>query len=193
MELRTTHLQASPPAYARARVLVLGVGNVLLSDEGVGIHLLRRVTARLASQSDVVCLDGGTLSFELTPWIAAADALIVLDAAQLRQWPGAVQCLEGQAFDAFLGQRARTVHDVGLRDLLDMARLLEALPRRRALIGIQPAVIDWGDGLSADVEAACASAGDTCVSLVESWLTEPVTAAEPTSDENSACITVATS
>jgi Ni,Fe-hydrogenase maturation factor len=71
------------------RILVLGIGNTLLSDEGVGIHLLNRLRERrLARLYGVRWLDGGTLSFTLAPEIEDCDALLVLDAARLDAEPG---------------------------------------------------------------------------------------------------------
>jgi len=70
------------------KTLVLGIGNTLLTDEGIGVHVLHALESRLANLSDVTLLDGGTLSFTLAGPIEEADALIVVDAANIRSKPG---------------------------------------------------------------------------------------------------------
>ena len=115
-------------------VLVLGFGNVLLSDDGAGIRLLERLRTDVGpAVADFV--DGGTLSFSLLPLIQDTDSLLVIDAADLQGVAGSIDLFEGCAMDQFLATtRRRTVHELGLIDLLDMARLHDCLPRRRALL-----------------------------------------------------------
>lgn len=153
-----------------ATTLVLGIGNTLLGDEGVGVHAVHALEARLGSPPDVQFLDGGTLSFTLAGPIESADQLIVIDAAQLNAPPGAVQLLEGAGMDRFLGhQRRRSVHEVGLLDLMTIARLADALPPRRALIAVQPQYVDWAEAPTAAVAAAIPRVCDLASALIERW------------------------
>ena len=136
-----------------ATTLILGIGNTLFRDEGVGVELIRRL--ELADDlKDVVLIDGGTLSFTLAPAIADSPRLIVVDAAILGAPPGTVRVFEGEAMDRQLSGKGKSVHEVSLMDLMDMARLSDTLPRRRALVGIEPDEVDWGDTLSPAVDAA---------------------------------------
>ena len=151
------------------RSVILGVGNVLLTDDGAGVHAARRVEATLHGRPDVQVIDGGTLSFILAPLIAAADRLIVIDAANLRAPPGTMQVLFGADFDAFLGKPKLTVHEVSLVDLLDIARLTDAVPPQRAIVAVQPHTIKWGEGLSAQVDAALAHVVSTVIDLLDRW------------------------
>ena len=77
------------------KCLVLGIGNTLLTDEGVGIHVLQALDAEWGQASDVTLLDGGTLSFTLAGPIEDADALIVVDAANIQSSPGEWTLLKG--------------------------------------------------------------------------------------------------
>ena len=155
----------SPP------VLILGFGNILLGDDGAGVHLVARLRDGLAAGA-ADCLDAGTISFSLLPYVEEAGALVIVDAADLESRPGTVQLFEGAAMDAFLSStRRRTVHEVGVIDLLDMARLRGALPERRALLCIQPARIDWNDALSPEVLAAMPLAGREAEGLLQRWAT----------------------
>lgn len=153
-----------------SRTLVLGLGNTLLSDEGIGIHALNALQSQHADLVAVDFLDGGTLSFSLAGPIEDADQLIVIDAAQLHAEPGTVWMFVGEAMDQYLGSNNKhSVHEVGLIDLMIIARLTDHLPQRRALIGVQPRDIDWGDNPSAPVAAAIPTVCDLALSLIRSW------------------------
>jgi len=149
--------------------LVLGIGNTLLSDEGVGVHVIHALQPRLGHRPRLSLLDGGTLSFTLAADIEEADQLIVVDASELKSAPGTVRAFVGADMDAFLGGVRRSVHEVGLIDLMDIARLAGHLPERRALVGIQPQQLDWGEVPSAAVAAAIPAACDRIEQLLGDW------------------------
>ncbi len=152
------------------RTLVLGLGNTLLADEGIGIHALNALQSLYPDFANVEFLDGGTLSFTLAGPIEDADQLIVIDAAQLYAEPGTVQVFVDDDMDRYLGSNnKRSVHEVGLIDLMIIARLTDRLPQRRALIGIQPRDIDWGDHPSEPVAAAIPKVCDLARDLIRSW------------------------
>ncbi len=154
-------------------LLILGIGNTLLSDEGIGIHVIDALRPLHVASADVELLDGGTLSFSLAPAIEDASALIVVDAAQLKAAPGTVAVFEGEAMDRFLlGNRKQSVHEVGLTDLMSIARLAGHWPARRALIGIQPEKLDWGETPTPAVAAAIPVAVDRVDALIARWRTE---------------------
>lgn len=152
------------------QVVVLGIGNTLLSDEGAGVHVLRRLQARGDDAHGAELIDGGTLSFTLAGPIEDCDALVVIDAAELGAAPGTVRVFEGEDMDRFLGaSRKRSVHEVGLLDLMAVAALAGRLPERRALIGIQPHALGWGDVPSAPVASAIPRACDRTLELIARW------------------------
>ena len=150
-------------------VLVLGVGNTLMSDDGVGVRLMERLQSMQPPLPGVEYVDAGTLSFVLLPQIQACDAILVLDAAHLDAAPGTCRALQDAEMDDFLRTARCSVHEVGIRDLLDLARLTDALPGRRAFIGLQPAATGWGETLSPVVEAALPGALRTARGLLEDW------------------------
>jgi hydrogenase maturation protease len=155
---------------AGTHVLVIGVGNPIMSDDGVGQRLLEVLAARLPTLDGVEYLDAGTLGFMLLPRVEQCRALLALDAANLDREPGAVQVFEDEALDAFVRTPRCSVHELGLRDLLDAARLTDSLPTRRALVGVQPEQLGWGTVLSAPVAAAVPAAVDAARQLLEAWL-----------------------
>ncbi|GAB6039678.1 HyaD/HybD family hydrogenase maturation endopeptidase [Endothiovibrio diazotrophicus] len=151
------------------RLLVLGIGNTLLSDEGVGVHVVDALSGQLGGRDDVTLLDGGTLSFTLAEEIAGHTHLIVVDATRAGGAPGAVVLFENEAMERHLRGNRRSVHEVGLSDLLDIARLSDTLPPFRALVGVEPAVIDWGEQPSPAVREAIPLACETVMTLAERW------------------------
>jgi len=150
-------------------MLILGIGNSLLQDEGAGIHVLEALRQQYPEPEGVSYIDGGTLSFTLAGMVEESDSLIVIDAAQLKSAPGTVTCHIGEKMDRFLGQGKRSVHEVGLLDLLDMARLAGRLPPKRALVAIQPETIDWGEQPTAAVRNAIPDALKQITTLMQQW------------------------
>lgn len=155
--------------------LVLGVGNILLADEGAGVHAMHYLEDT-HDLPDTSFLDGGTLSFTLAADIAEADNLIVFDAAQLNAEPGTVRVFEDGEVDDFLRSGRRSVHEVGFADLMDIARLEGTLPRHYALIGIQPEQLGWGEAPGAAVTRAIPKAAEQAATLIEKWKTTRETA-----------------
>jgi hydrogenase maturation protease len=129
-------------------ILVLGLGNLLLSDDGLGLRLLEALPAEGAAAE---FLDGGTQGLALLSYLAHRRALIILDAVALGAPPGTVHVLQGDAISA---HHAVTAHGSNALELLAAARLLGDLPPSVTIIGIEPACIRTGIGLSAAVEAA---------------------------------------
>jgi hydrogenase maturation protease len=151
------------------KTLVLGIGNTLLTDEGAGIHALTLMKSTLNDHTGLTFLDGGTLSFTLASWIEDCRNLIVFDAAELSLPAGSVKTLEGADMDAFLGAAKRSAHEVGLMDLMDIARLTGHLPTNRALIGIQPETMGWGMQATTSVQQALPEAVDQAITLIQNW------------------------
>ena len=155
---------------SRRKTLILGIGNTLLQDEGAGVHAVRQLAEQAAHRDDIELMDGGTLSFSLAGAIEDADNLVVIDAAQYGGEPGTTRVFLGDQMDSFVGgNRKRSVHEVSLVDLLMIARLADQLPQRRALIGIQPQTLDWGETPSPPVAGAIRLACDQALLLVEAW------------------------
>ena len=148
--------------------LVLGVGNVLLADEGAGVHAMRYLADHY-DLPDTTYLDAGTLSFTLAADIANADHLIVFDAAQIDSEPGDVKVFQDEEVDDFLKSGRCSVHEVGFADLMDIARLEGYLPERYALIGIQPEKLGWGDAPSETVRRAMPRAAGNAAALIHKW------------------------
>ena len=168
--------------------LLLGIGNTLRCDEGVGIHAMRLFEQRVAEldcpPQDLLFIDGGTLSFTLAHYIEDSDNLIVFDAAELRSAPGSVALFVGREMDDYLGKVKRSAHEVGLLDLMDIARLTESLPVNRALVGIQPHSLDWDMNLSEAASAALPDAVNAAQTCLNQWLYKDESSAGRTVSES---------
>lgn len=152
------------------RTLILGIGNTLLTDEGVGLHVLQALQPSLADSPEITLLDGGTLSFTLAGPIEEAEALIVVDAANIKGSPGEWKLFQGEEMDAFLmGNRKSTVHEVGLTDLRAIAILAGHWPQKRALLAIQPEVVDWGEQCTPLVAAAISPVCAAIHAVLKDW------------------------
>ncbi len=140
-----------------------------MTDEAVGAEVIRRLEAATSHNSLLRFIDGGTLSFTLAAPIGDCSRLIVVDAAAMGVTPGSVRVFEGDAMDRQLKAHAKTVHEISLSDLMDMARLTDTLPARRALVGIEPAFIGWGERLTPLVEASVPEAIARIRRLLAGW------------------------
>ena len=154
----------------KTKTLVLGIGNTLITDEGIGVHVLQALESELGHLPDVTLLDGGTLSFTLAGPIEEADALIVVDAAHIKTQPGGWALLKGEEMDAFLmSNRKASVHEVGLTDLRAIAILAGHWPEKRAMLAIQPQTIDWGEHPTPAVAAAIPPVCAAIVNQIREW------------------------
>ena len=134
-------------------LLVLGLGNVLCGDDGLGavaVHLLQR---RYRAPDGVPVLDGGTLGLSLLPTLERAREAILVDAIRTDDVPGAFVRLEGDDVAPAVAARL-SVHQVGVLDLLEAARWRERYPSRLILLGLVPLSLELGVGRTAVVEAA---------------------------------------
>ena len=134
-------------------ILVLGIGNVLLTDEGIGVRALKEIERRYTFPAGVELLDGGTAGIELLRHIRKRDYLIIIDAMKCDQEPGTVVRIEGNDVPAAFRTRI-SPHQLGLSDLLAAAMLTDELPKNLVLFGVEPESIDIGLDLTEAVEAS---------------------------------------
>ena len=134
-------------------ILVLGIGNVLLTDEGIGVRALKELERRYIYPENVELLDGGTAGIELLRHIRNRDYLIIIDAMKWNQKPGTVGRVEGEDVPAAFRTRI-SPHQLGLSDLLAAAMLTDELPKNLVLFGVEPESLDIGLDLTETVEAS---------------------------------------
>ena len=158
-------------ATRRLRILVMGVGNALMQDDGVGTAVTDRLATTAPPGAGLEIIDGGTIGLSLLPQIEDADGVIVVDAAELAAPPGAIRVFLDDEIDRQLSGKRRTVHEVALLDLFSAAAIRGRMPPRRALVAVQPACTEWGLDLTAPVAAAVDDACSAIRRLAGEWLT----------------------
>jgi len=146
----------------RAPILILGVGNILLMDEGVGIRAVEQLEKRYAFSDDVELLDGGTSGIELLRYICDREYLMIIDAIKSGHPPGTVLRVEGEDVPKKFMTRI-SPHQIGLSDLLAAALLTDELPDHMLLLGVEPGSMEMKLGLTREVAAAMDKLIDTVV------------------------------
>jgi hydrogenase maturation protease len=154
----------------RCDVLVLGIGNTLLADDGVGVHVVRHLASDPDTPSCLRPLDGGTLGFRLMGTLTQSDSVILIDAAQLDAPAGTLRLLDGHMLADHVSRGGRmSAHEAGLVDLLALARLTGWIPTHLVLLGIQPHCIGWGSQLSKPLARVFPAACRMVVQTVLDW------------------------
>lgn len=134
------------------RIVVLGIGNILLSDEGVGVRALELLHATWELPAGVSLIDGGTSAMELLDELENVDLLIVLDAVRAGRAPGNLIHLTGDKVPVFFRTKL-SPHQIGLADVLASLDLLGTPPRETVIFGVEPLCLETGLELSEPVAA----------------------------------------
>ncbi len=134
-------------------ILVLGIGNLVMSDDGIGVRVVQLLAERYRFPAQVTILDGGTLGLDLLPKLEGVERLLVVDAVDTGAPPGTVVRLAGDEVPVALEAKV-SPHQMGLKDLLAVAMLQGFAPREMVLWGVQPALIELGMELSPAVADA---------------------------------------
>jgi hydrogenase maturation protease len=146
----------------------LGIGNLIMSDDGVGVRVVQRLAAEYSFPAEVELIDGGTLGLDLLPLLEGLERLLIVDAMEAGGPPGTVSRLTGDQIPRAFETRL-SAHQMGLKDLLAVSRLLGNPAPEMVLLGVQPECIELGMELSPPVAAAL----DTLVGMVlrelEGW------------------------
>ncbi len=134
------------------KILILGIGNLLLTDDGAGVHALKQLAEYYEFSDNVTLMDGGTSGIHLLDAIMAADRLVVFDAVQAGSRPGTVHRLTPDDLQNTLVGKG-SLHDMGILEALTCAGLLGRMPDS-VIIGIEPEnLTDWSTFLSNSVKA----------------------------------------
>jgi hydrogenase maturation protease len=134
------------------RTLILGVGNLLLSDEGAGLRVVEKLATTYELPERVQTLDGGTLGLDLLYYLEGVENLLIIDAVEMGKEPGTLLRLEGDEVPSFLSVKI-SPHQIGIPDMLFAAKLRDLYPRNVVLWGVQPGVLETGLELSPLVAA----------------------------------------
>ncbi len=126
-----------------ANIVILGLGNTLLQDEGVGVHVANRLKSNYRFSPEVTIIDGGTFGLDLLPYIENKEHVILIDAVNFNQKPGYVERISKTDILTQLNT-LMSVHHLGITDVLSTAKLLDKEPKNICMVGIQPKSIEAG-------------------------------------------------
>ena len=149
-------------------VLVLGVGNLIMSDDGVGVLVAQTLQQRYRFPDNVEILDGGTLGLDLLPKLENITNLILIDAVEIRKKPGTCIRLYGQELPIALETKI-SPHQVGMKDLLAVSELMGHSPKEMVLIGVQPGSIEMEIGLTPEVKAQLDTLVANVLNELKNW------------------------
>lgn len=124
-------------------ILVLGVGNLLLSDESIGVHVINQLENEYVFPDGVELVDGGTAGMELLDYIAKREHVMIVDAVLTGDEPGTVVILKDDDVPALFNNKV-SPHQLGLSDLLGALKLTEESPENIFLVGIVPESVEPG-------------------------------------------------
>ncbi len=159
--------------------VILGVGNLLHRDDGIGVKLLKYLDAQYQFPNNVILVDGGTVGAQLDTSIVSKDWLIVLDAVDVAGNPGDVKHLTGDEFINRPGKPKMSPHQVGFLDLIQMLKLEGTEPKELDFIGVIPKNTTEGVHITLTVDQAMDSVIDKLFDLLKKKDIAPVKRAPP--------------
>lgn len=157
----------------RPEILVLGIGNLVMSDDGVGVKVVQQLQRDYTFPKQVEIMDGGTLGLDLLPKLEGIVRLIVVDAVETGKSPGSCVRLTGEQLPIALATKL-SPHQMGLKDLLAVAELLGHMPNEMVLIGVQPGSIEMDTELTAAVAAKVDELATMIIRELAQWGAVPV-------------------
>jgi len=149
-------------------ILILGLGNLLLQDEGLGVRALELLQDRYDLPQEVQCVDGGVLGLELLAYVEGVTHLLTIDAVQNGLPPGTLVRLEGEEIPKNLDIKL-SMHQVSFSNILALSLLRGTDPPRLVIWGLVPAVMETGVGLSDSVEALLGNLVEAVVGELQQW------------------------
>jgi len=148
--------------------LVLGIGNLVMSDDGIGVRVVQELATRCRFPDNVTILDGGTLGLDLLPHLEGVDRLLIIDAVSWDGEPGSLVRLTGEEIPVVFATKL-SPHQMGLQDLLAVARLLGHEPAEMVLWGVNPVSIEMTMELTPPVAAQLEPLIDHCLQELDHW------------------------
>jgi hydrogenase maturation protease len=149
-------------------IVVLGLGNMLMADDGIGLAALARLQDEWFVPPDVDLVDGGTWGMNLLPIIESTDRLLVLDAIDHGREPGTLLRLQDDEVPRFLATKL-SPHQIDLREVLALAQLRGMIPRELVAVGLQPGIVEMSTELSPPVQARLGEMVEEAARTLAGW------------------------
>lgn len=150
------------------KIVVLGVGNILLSDEGVGVRAVEEIERRYRLPDSVELIDGGTSGMEVMGSLAHADHVLILDAVKSGSAPASLVRLSGAEVPKFFSLKM-SPHQVSLADVLATLEFAGESPKNVTVLGVEPESLEYNLGLTPAVAARLPQLVDMAVAELRGW------------------------
>lgn len=145
---------------------ILGIGNLLVQDEGFGVHFVEHLTKHYDIPENVSVLDGGTAGIMLAPFIEDVDVLYVIDTVSIKDEPGTIHCFSDEDVRNGNVQMRMSPHQVGLIEILSMCKVRDKAPERTEMITVVPKDLDISIGLSDCLQPKISEVTDILLKLL---------------------------
>jgi hydrogenase maturation protease len=146
----------------------MGLGNILMMDEGVGVHTINAFQKRYRVPDYAEVIDGGSAGLDLLPFIEGREKLLMVDAVNFDREPGYIDILENEEIPAKFSTKT-SLHHLGLLDVLSIVKLSDALPKDMCIIGIQPKSMELGLDMSPEIWDKVPELVERIVSKLHEW------------------------
>ena len=157
-------------------ITVLGIGNIILSDEGFGVRVVEYLQEKYNFPDNVALIDGGTLGVELTQFITGTKKLLIIDSIDGGKSAGTLFHLEGDEIRAHFSEKL-SAHEVGIQDVLTMLELTGKPVPEVIVIGAQPFSLEAGIDLTPQMQELLSTIADKALEILKSWNISPSTKA----------------
>lgn len=150
------------------RITILGIGNTLFSDEGVGIHLLPILEDKFQNDADIEIIEGLTDGMKLLGPVEDAENLIIIDAINAGKEGGTIIALKGDDIPAYFGIKM-SIHQMGFQEVLLAAKMRERYPKQIVMFGMQPTSLELGVELTEINRAKLPELAKAVIGQVNAW------------------------
>lgn len=150
------------------KITILGIGNTLFTDEGVGIHLLPLLEEAYKGDQQIEIIEGLTDGMKLLEPVEEAENLIIIDAINAGVEGGTILSLQGEEIPAFFGLKM-SVHQMGFQEVLFAAKWRERYPKRIVMYGMQPTSLELGVELTETNQAKLEELAKAVMDQVNRW------------------------
>ncbi|WHX98982.1 HyaD/HybD family hydrogenase maturation endopeptidase [Neobacillus sp. DY30] len=150
------------------KITILGIGNTLFTDEGVGIHLLPLLEDELKGCENIEIIEGLTDGMRLLGPVEEAENLIIIDAINAGAEPGTIITLVGDEIPAYFGIKM-SIHQLGFQEVLMAAKLRDRYPNEIVMFGMQPTSLELGIGLTENNQKRLGELKDAVIKQVNTW------------------------
>lgn len=155
------------------QITILGVGNILMQDEGFGVRVVEQLLRQYRFPENVQVLDGGTLGMELLRFLIGTDKLILVDAVSGGLPPGSFYQFSHDEVKAYFKEKV-SMHELGIQDVLGVMEVLEKPAKEIRIVGVEPLTIDIGLDMTPIIRESVKPAVEKLLQILQEWGIEAV-------------------